>query len=66
MLMLPPNDAVIGRYPAAVLAELLSLLELADPTIELTEPPERPALRAGWEHSATRRAHVEFFVAPLE
>jgi hypothetical protein len=64
MLMLPPNDAVIGRYPAAVLAELLSLLELAEPTVELTEPPERPALRAGWEHSTTSRARVEFFVAP--
>ncbi|MFP3209377.1 MAG: hypothetical protein RXR82_06755 [Nitrososphaeria archaeon] len=65
MLLLPPNDGVIGRYPAAVVAELLSLLELAEPTVELTEPPERPALRAGWEHSATSRARVEFFVAPL-
>ncbi|MFP3209107.1 MAG: hypothetical protein RXR82_05335 [Nitrososphaeria archaeon] len=65
MLMLPPSDGVIGRYPAAVVAELLSLLELAEPTIELTEPPERPALRAAWEATATRRAHVEFFVAPL-
>jgi hypothetical protein len=65
MLMLPPNDAVIGRYPAAVLAELLSLVELAEPTIELTEPPERPALRAGWDATATSRARVEFFLAPL-
>jgi len=65
MLLLPPSDAVIGRYPAAVVAELLSLVELAEPTIELTEPPERPALRAAWEHSATSRARVEFFVAPL-
>jgi hypothetical protein len=65
MLLLPPSDAVIGRYPAAVVAELLSLLELAEPTVELTEPPERPALRAAWEHSATRRARVEFFVAPV-
>jgi len=56
---------MIGRYPAAVVAELLSLVELAEPTIELTEPPERPALYASWEHSATRRARVEFFVAPL-
>jgi hypothetical protein len=65
MLLLPPSDAVIGRYPAAVLAELLSLLELAEPTIELTEPPERPALYVSWEATAAKRARAEFFVAPL-
>ena len=65
MLLLPPSDGVIGRYPAAVVAELLSLVELAEPTVELAEPPERPALYASWTHSTTSRARVEFFVAPF-
>ena len=64
MLLSPPSDAVMGWYPADVVAELLSLSELADLTVELTEPPERPALRVGWEGVA-RRARVEAFAAPL-
>jgi len=64
MVLLPPGDAVAGRYPAAVLAELLSLSGLADLTVGFVEPAARPALRVGWEEHA-RRARVEAFVAPL-
>ena len=65
MLLLPPGDAVAGRYPAPVLAELLSLSGLADLTVELTEPPGRPAFRAGWD-AAAPRARVEVFSAPAD
>jgi len=64
MLLLPPGDAVAGRYPAAVLAELLSLSGLADLSVGFVEPAARPALRVGWEEPA-RRARVETFAAPL-
>ena len=64
MSMIPPHHTVVGWYRAMVLAELLSMVGPGDPTLEFTEPWERPALHAHWD--AARRIHVEAFVAPLE
>jgi len=64
MVLLPPGDVAAGRYPAAVLAELLSLSELTDLSVEFVEPAARPALRVSWEGAAPR-VRVEAFAAPL-
>ena len=58
----PRRDAVVGRYPAAMLDALLSVAGPGDITVEFTEPVERPALHVSWEPA--QRARAEFFVAP--
>ena len=58
----PPERApVAGRYPARIMRELL-IPTYGALTLEFTEPPERPALRARW---AEYHRSTEFFMAPL-
>ncbi|MFP3138412.1 MAG: hypothetical protein RXS42_09410, partial [Nitrososphaeria archaeon] len=60
--MLPERDAVVGRYPAAMLNALLSIPIWNDIEVEFTGPADLPALRVRWEE---RNRRTEFQLAPL-
>jgi len=60
--MLPERDAVVGRYPAAMLNALLSIPIWNDIAVEFAGPADLPALRVRWEE---RNRRTEFQLAPL-